>query len=144
MAKRSAEREQFLADLLTGAIEHAGYGFPAAKVWHCPDGAPGQWYAEITDRYLEPGDEGYGETQRVDLDTMAKGLGVIRDAVLKEVRHDGPVPHNAKTGERLYFGGEARRDLLLADRTNGDDGDYDVIGALAVLECALFGRVVYA
>ncbi len=83
------------------------------------------------------------ETWRVDLDTMAKGLGIIRSAVMREVEHDGPVPHNKDTGERLYFGGEARRELMLADRSNGEDGDYDVIGALAVLECALFGRVVY-
>ncbi len=83
------------------------------------------------------------ETWRVDLDTMAKGLGIIRNAVMREVEHDGLVPHNKDTGERLYFGGESRRLLMLADRTNGEDGDYDVVSALAVLECGLFGRVSY-
>lgn len=83
------------------------------------------------------------ETWRVDLDTIAKGLGIIRNAVMREVPNDGKVPHNKATGDRLGYGGESRRLLLLADRTNGEDGDYDVVGALATLECALFGRVIY-
>lgn len=120
MSTRSPARKQFLTDLLITAIEHAGYGFPEDLSYQ-PDGDDP--HAFIIDRYESEGlriDE--LEQYYVDLDTMAHGLGIIRD-------------WNHKA--------EWVKDLLLADRTNGDDGDYDVIGALAVLECALFGEVVY-
>lgn len=143
-ARRSPERIAWLTNLLIDAIEHAGYGFPGAVEYEPND--DGTAYAVIYDRFEEDDDPNTPpkETWRIDLDTMAKGLGIIRNAVMKEVENDGPVPHNKDTGDRLYFGGEVRRQLLLADRTNGDDGDYDVFGALAVLECAIFGHVMYA
>jgi len=83
----------------------------------------------------------------INLDTFARGLGVIRNAVPKvDERYpdDGEVLHNRKTGERLYLSSYLREDILAADRTNGEEGDIDVVGALAVLECGLFGKVVYA
>lgn len=133
---RSAARTEFLSDLFTTAMAHGGYG--QFTVSDYTD-------TSATVTFHEDGPE--GGTHRVNLDTMARGLRVIRDAVLRDpggYMTGALVPHNAETGQRLYFGGDARRALLLADRTNGDKGDYDVIGALAVLECALFGRVVYA
>lgn len=146
---RTPEREQFLADLLCGAIEHCGYGFPGVAEWHCPDGRPGEWYALIVDRY----DEDDNTVHRVDLDTMAKGLGIIRrafvatDGVPTKYQPSGSgdaIYVHPTTWERLYLGSELRSDLLECDRSNGDEGDYDVIGALAVLECAMFGSVTYA
>lgn len=126
--KRSAEREQFLSDLLVTAIEHAGYGFPGIVEYEPePDGNPGASFAVIYDRYEEDEDQDEpSKTWRIDIDTMAKGLGVVR-----KFRRDG------KAGAQFVT------DLLLSDRTNADDGDYDVIGALLVLECALFGDQVY-
>lgn len=121
MATRSPERKQFLTDLLCTAIEHAGYGFPEALVYE-PDAD--QPHAFIIDRYESEGvADGDLEQYRIDLDTMAHGLRVIEKWDRKP---DWAV------------------ELLVASRTNGDDGDYDVIGALAVLECALFGQVTYA
>lgn len=138
---RTAERNQFLADVLVTAIEHRGYGFSYAVEYVYDDDAPENTYAVIRDRY----DEESTETFRVTVDTMAKGLGIIRRAIVATVESgEGTYLHNADTFEQLYYGGDNRSDLLLADRTNGEDGDVDVIGALAVLECALFGRVVYA
>lgn len=139
MRERTEERKRFLADLLCTAIEHAGYGFPMAREWEYADEAPGEAYALIRDRY-DPDDKTW---HRVDIDTMAKGLGVIRSAFIATCDR-GTHHHNKDTFECLHFGGDERTELLLSDRTNGDDGDYDVVGALAVLECALFGRVVYA
>lgn len=136
---RTVEREEFLAYLLVGAIEHYGYGFPEIIKWHCPDERFGEWFAVITDRY----DETDPTTWRVDIDTMAKGLGIIKRAFMATCDR-GTHYHVADSFECLGFGGDERKELLLADRTNGDDGDYDVIGALAVLECALFGQVIYA
>ena len=137
MSTRTVARVEFLTDLFTTAMAHGGYG--QFTVSDYTDTS-----ATIT--FHE------GGTHRVSINTMAHGLRVIREAVMRPVddisRYSGGdpdmVPHNRKTGQRLYFGGDARKHLLKADETNGKDGDYDVIGALAVLECALFGRVVYA
>lgn len=120
---RTPERAQFLSDLLVTAIEHAGYGFPEVVEYVVePQGDPAGTYAVITNRY-EDEDE---TTYRVDLDTIAKGLGIAR-----KLPATGPVA-------------EWVRELLTADRTNHEDGDYDVVGALLVLECALFGEPTYA
>lgn len=126
MTKRSPEREEFLANMLDGAIEHAGYGFSYALEYKWEDLPPAEQYAVIEDRYVEADDPEYGKTWRVDIDTMAHGLAVFRDKV-----------------KDLETPAEWVKLLLLADRTNGDDGDCDVIGALAVLECAVFGEIVY-
>lgn len=129
MVKRSEAREQFLSDLLVTAIEHAGYGFPGIVEYEPePNGVPGKSFAVIYDRYEEDDSANPPvKTWRVDLDTMAKGLGVIRK-------------HRAHG----KAGAEWVSDLLKSDLTNAEDGDYDVVGALYVLECALFGDGVYA
>lgn len=139
MTTRTPEREQFLLNLFTTAIENGGMGFFAVSAYRWMNRPPAEAYAVIEAEHPQTGED---TEWRIDIDTMAKGLGVIRNAVLKPTE-DGEVRHNRDTGERLGFGGGQRRELLLADRTNGDDGEYDVIGALAVLECALFGTVVY-
>lgn len=113
-------RKQFLTDLLITAIEHGGYGFPEILEYEPDAETP---YAVITDRYDEPGDPDALPQTRVTTATMVKGLNKIR-------KTENP--------------SEWVRDLIKADRTNGDDGDYDVIGALAVLEYALFGEIRYA
>ncbi len=120
---RSEARAEFLGYLLTTAMEHSGYGFPELEEYHVPEGHFDEWFAVITNRYLDAEDDDYGKTYRVDINTMAKGLGILR-------KTENP--------------SDWVKELLVADRTNGADGDYDVIGALAVLECALFGFVVYA
>lgn len=130
--KRSPEREQFLLDVFTTAIENYGHGWFWVTAYKWEGLPPSEAYAEIT---AQDDDKQY----RVTIDTMARGLTVVREAEL-----NGDVVRVNAKGEPLGFGGEARRQLLIADRTNGEDGDYDVIGALAVLECALFGRVIYA
>lgn len=138
MTTRSAARTEFLNDLLDAAISCHGYGWFEVDEYPDVDNA--------ADAYAVIREPGTNEEFRVTLDTMARGLRIIRDATLgPAVDHDGDlVRTNASTGNRLYFGGVVRDDLLKADRTNGEDGDFDVIGALAVLECALFGHVEYA
>jgi hypothetical protein len=127
-------RTEFLTDLLVTAIENCGYGW-----FEVDEYDPDQGTATITDSHT-------GLEYKVNLSTMSKGLGVIREATLGPATdHNGfPVQTNRETGDRLYFGGPPRTDLLICDQTNGEDGEYDVIGALAVLECGLFGQVVYA
>lgn len=124
---RTDQRAQFLSDVLVTAIEHSGYGFPGIIEYEPePDGDARKSYAVIYDRYeAEDSDKAPEQTWRIDIDTMAKGLGIVRK--MSRATH-----------------AEWVADLQDADRTNGDDGDYDVVGALLVLECALFGKGVYA
>lgn len=133
---RSAARTQFLLDAFTAAIENDGYGqFACHEYKHTGDDPHA---------VIEFDDD---ETQHhIDLDTMARGVGVIRaarPAVDAKYPDDGEVLHNAATGVRLFLSTAARANILLADRTNGYDGDIDVVAALAVLECAVFGAVTY-
>jgi len=139
MKTRSPERIEFLNDLLETAMSHAGYGF--FHVVRSDDTDKTNPTVVIEDKDDE------SETHTVTFDTLTKGLGVIRAAVLQEVTdHDGThsVYHNKKTGQRLYMSASMRDNILRANRTNGYEGDLDVLDALAVLECGLFGAVVYA
>lgn len=135
MRTRTPERIEFLYYLLCAAIEHNGYGFSRATKVHLDDANMAESYAIIFDRYEREEemilgkagpDSKSAETWRVDIDTMAKGLGIARKLVSR--------PEGAASWVK---------NLLLADRTNGDDGDYDVVGALLVLECAIFGEPTY-
>jgi hypothetical protein len=136
--KRSKARGEFLVGVFTTAIENYGYGWFLVHEYRHEGRAPEEVYAVIEE---EEGDS--GQVYSINIDTMAAGLAVIRNAIVA-TSDDGTYLHNAETFERLGFGGDERDQLLLADRTNGDDGDCDVVGALAVLECALFGEVRYA
>jgi hypothetical protein len=138
--RRSPARTEFLTDILVTAIEHNGAGFCHALEYRPTD--DGTAYALIVDS-----EEPDGEQWRVDLDTIATGLGIIRNATLKEFpRGDGTEQAyaNKTTGERLYLDADLRAQILAADRTNHEEGDIDVTGALAILECAIFGKVIYA
>jgi hypothetical protein len=137
MIERTPEREKFLLDVLTTAVEHAGYGFFDVEeyVW---DVAPREAYADIVMREDYEPEEG-NNNWHLTIDTIATGLGIIRRA---KPNADGVL--TTTDGKILWFGGNERRALLAADASNGDEGDLDVIGALAVVECALFGCVVYA
>lgn len=120
MGRRTAERTAFLSDVLETALYHSGYGWFRVVEYDADKGVA------VIEEYESCGACKEHERHTVDLDTIAKGLGVLRRT------------------EPAGFAGEALTMLRLADRTNGDDGDYDVIGGLAVIECALFGKVVYA
>jgi len=121
---RTPERAEFLSNVLTTALEHAGYGFPG--ILEYPDVEnPADVYAVIYDRYEEESggtdDWRPSQTWRVDVDTIAHGLGVLKEK---------------------YRPGGHLRELFAADRDN-DAGDIDVVGALAILEAALFGDITY-
>ena len=137
--KRTAEREQFLADVLTTAVEggindwayvseykHEYTPVPVAETFAIVH--------EVDPSDVEEDDEGYAiRGLRVDIDTIAKGIGVIKS--WKAERDFQP----------NYFGdgGAYWREFLLADRTNGDDGDYDAIVADWIVQAGLFGTIIY-
>lgn len=128
MKTRTAERIGFLADLLIASIEHNGYGFPGVVEYKAPTDRPADTYAVIYNRYDVEEWDGEGTnpravTWRITIDTMAKGIGVLR----KKYGTDA---------------GPYMKELFEANREN-DASITDVVGALAVLEAALFGDVVY-
>jgi hypothetical protein len=132
--ERSVERTEFLSDVLVTAIESGSSGWFVVDEYE-PDGPDAHAVIRADD---EP-----GAPRRVTLGTIAHGLAIIRDARPRPVEDGVLVLHNAGTGQRLYMSYDMRRRIMLADRTNGDDGDLDVVDALAILECALFGAVTY-
>jgi hypothetical protein len=129
MVIRTPERAEFLSGLLVTAIEHFGYGFPGVLEYDGIPDNPADAYAVIYDRYDDDQEamETPSVTYRVTIDTMAKGLGIVR-----------------KMASRPEGIAAWVKDLILSDRTNGDDGDFDVLGALLVLECAIFGEPTYS
>jgi hypothetical protein len=136
----TTRRQEFLTDILTGAVENGGHGWFVVHEYVWEDTT--EPYAVIE----EDGDTD-NETFRVDLGVIRKGLHVIGQAEMRELTegHDAgtSVLHNAKTGQRLYLAASRRAEILKASRTNGEDGDLDVLDYLAIVECALFGAVTY-
>lgn len=131
MVTRTAERTEFLTDIVVTAIENYGYGWFSVEDYDCDNGT-----ARIFDQHDD--DAPYD----VSIDVIAKGLGVIRDAVSISHFEDFTLA-NLKTGRQLYMSVYTRKAIMEADREN-DAGNLDVVDALAILECGLFGQVVYA
>jgi hypothetical protein len=138
MATRTAEREQFLADIIIGAVE-GGTGYWAVCLWyrHDDEGETAAVLGEETE-LIEYADQFLatygrkvkigelieaGKAAKVTVETVAKGLGRI------------------KRGEV-----GVRSDILEAIK-QGDaenDGCYiDADGADVIVQAGLFGEVVY-
>lgn len=126
--KRTEKREEFLADILTTAIEGGINDWAEVHEYRWENLAHRDYFAVIAD--ME--DEDF-EPVKITIDTIAKGIGVIK-SWKKE-----------KNFEPNYFGdgGAYWRQFLLADRTNGDDGDYDAIVADWIVQAGIFGEIVY-
>ena len=118
--KRSPEREQFLNDLLVTAIE-GGINYWAwitdAEQTHDKQGRV-TGYKSVTIREKENGDQTY----TITIDTMATGI----NRLLKRLSYD------------------IAADLHLANKTNGDDGDFDALDADQIVQHAIFDKSVYA
>lgn len=135
----TAERIEFLTDCLVGAVEHHRYGWFDVDEWEPSE--DGTAYALVTEQDEEQAQH------RLDLDTVRKGLQVIRDAKLADIDAGvcgvDQVLANAETGERLYLAERYWETIAEADREN-DATEIDVVLALAIVECGLFGQVRYA
>lgn len=119
MAKSPA-RIQFLSDILTTAIE-GGINYWAQfssieKVDDANDILGWRYESAVIHDYDDP-----SEKYTINLDVVAKGLGILRK-------------RNA----------DRDKELLLANRTNGDEGDFDAWDADKIIQFALFGELVYA
>lgn len=123
MTKRSEEREQFLKDVLCTAVESYGYTpwFQFGS-WDYEAGTVKVWHDV-------EGDGSYSDgPHSVDLDKIATALNRFCDEV-------SALPNR----ENTYAW-----QLVVANRTNGDEGDFDVTTADAVLQIAVLGKEVYA
>lgn len=125
MRTRTAERETFLKDIIITAVENYGYGWFSVSAYD-PDNGTARIHEEEE-----------GTSHSVNVETIARGIGVIRRAEIV----NGDLM--AEDGKPLYMSEGHRKRILESSREN-DAGELDVIDALAVLECGLFGRVVYA
>lgn len=126
MPSRSAEREQFLKDILITAIESGYEGVGYWAVHRDYDHEAG------TVTLLDREDDNFGEEDGQDhyditIETIATGLRRLLD---------GSIP--------FFPSGYSGLDQLrLADRTNGEDGDYDADVADAIVQAGIFGKLVF-
>ena len=129
--KRTVEREVFLGDILATAVEGGINYWADVSNWFWHDLGAEDWIATITDAN-DPDDPDFPETV-INTDTIAHGISVIK-SWKKE-----------KDFQPNYFGdgGAYWREFLKADRTNGDDGDYDAIIADWIVQAGIFGEIVY-
>lgn len=128
--QRTDERKQFLTDVLTTAVE-GGINYWAAVSGYRWDVPLGEARVDVWES--EEADDDFGThwpsdyvPKHVTIDTIAHGI-----AVLTEQRKD------AQPGS--YW----RSGFLAANRTNGDEGDYDAGIADDILQAGIFGEVVY-
>jgi hypothetical protein len=127
--RRSPERVQFLKDVLITAVE-GGINYWGAVADYDPDAGtvtvyemeegefdPGTGYVEYPDNYVP---------HKVTIETIAHGIAVLLE------QRKGHDPKN-------YW-----HQFVIANRTNGEDGDYDAGQADDILQAGLFDTVVYA
>jgi hypothetical protein len=120
--KRSEKRTEFLVNVLITGVETYGYTpwFQFDK--YDPD------YGTVTVWHDKDDDGTYTDgPYDIDLDKIASALGKFEKKVMA-------LPEPAKT--YAY-------QMVLANRSNGDDGDYDVTTADAVMQIAVLGEEIY-
>lgn len=117
MIKRSPERVKFLSDLMLTGMQGAHYWGTAFTL----DDAANSWTVED------------GEDDKeyvVTIDTIARGIRILTTGDNK--------------GKAFTMSGmDYWKQFLLANRTNGEDGDYDSDIADNVLQAGIFGEVIY-
>lgn len=125
---RSQARKQFLFDLFTTAIEGGINYWAEVEGYRCSlDGTKEDldgFYATIT---RSEGD--WDGEKRIDIEVIDRGLALFRQQV-----SDGKIGYPG--------GGDYFEQLVVADQSDGDDGDYDACGADCVVQLGLFGEVV--
>lgn len=132
--------KQFTDDMVTTAVENGGVGWFRVDEYRWQNLAPGEAFAVVHDQ-----EDDEPVPHRIDRACVLAGLAVIATCVLREIPGGEEVPHNATTGERLYMHRTMVERIMraMADPEDGA-GDMDALDALAIVECGLFGRVVYA
>lgn len=116
MAK-SAKREQFIQDLFVTAIEGGidyWANFQSINKIDKPGDTLGWWYESV---HIIDDD---GDSYVIDKNTIVKGINML-----------------------VKLNADRDKHLILANRTNGDDGDFDALDADKIVQFGLFGELVY-
>lgn len=140
MTTRTAERLEALSYILSDGLSYSWFEVSA----HDSDAVTATVWVDDEDD-----EEGtYGRKVTVDADDVARGLRMVREYFNGERElYNGEwnyylekdpnwKPSKGSTDSYLY-------QLILFDRTNGEDGDYDANTADMVMQYAIFGEVRY-
>lgn len=151
MPARSAEREQFLADVLTTAIEGGiGYWSQCTQYQWVDDeqvrvvvGKRQGDTAHATIHVLKDDESGY-EDEGHDLtpDVIAKGFGILRKLVADRTNFNGHPALSTPDGRDAYLS-VSHRTHLMGAYTECEAGDIDSDDADNIVQLALFGKIVY-
>lgn len=114
------DRKQFLFDTVVTAAEH-GISYWAIVCDYRWNNNPEKLYAMV--RIQDAESEKY---HSITLETVAKGLRRI-----------------CVTGEPIQLRDDIYENILLANRTNGAQGDIDAECADVIVQVGLFGDVIY-
>lgn len=115
--KRSPERIQFLEDVLTTAIEGGIQYWSEVFIYNID----GETFATIAD---EDGE------YNITIDTIAKGIRILTTG------------DNAGHAFSMC-GMDYWKQFILANKTNGEDGDFDADIADNIVQAGIFGEIVY-
>nr|WP_296774146.1 hypothetical protein [Rhodococcus sp. (in: high G+C Gram-positive bacteria)] len=124
MTQRTAERTEFLSDLLLTATSGITYWATVTD----PEALVEKVRTRTAIESITLVDQEESSTHTVTLDDVARGLQQLSSGSL----------NYSNMG---YDETPAR--LRLLDKTNGDESDYDAFDADAVVQAALFGKIVY-
>lgn len=132
MTARTHEREQWLADVLATAVEGGVNGWAQITDYQYADDAPGQaratfWFEPIDDKPVEVDKDG-DTSIVVTIDVVARGMRVLREQ---------------RAADPSWAGSTSWKYVLESNRTNGEDGDYDADDASCIVQCGMFGDVVF-
>lgn len=132
MTRRSDKRAEFLASVMTTAIE-GGISYWAEVGnyrWGFSDLGKSDGSKLVEDEQafanatVWDGEDDEAKPVEVDIETIAKGIRLVSDG-------------------KVSISNDRRANVMLANRTNGDDGDIDADIADCILQAGMFGEVVY-
>src|SRR5262245_20783138 len=139
MANRSEKRKQFLIDVMVTAVESSPYTpWFAFREYDPERGCVAVYHDKNDDGKYSDG------PHKIDLDGIAHGLKLFREAWANPPTYHSPVTNKDELMYSPRNRDSYRYQMLLADDTNGDDGDFDVTTADAVMQFAVLGEEIYS
>lgn len=146
MTARSAERTQFLADVLTTAIEGGVNYWATITNYSVSLGHAENTTATLTET-MEDAPSGAASytpaIHTVTIDTIARGVNLIAKSTPNKLVNGLPdTNYSAEHGGIRYLSPGTRSAVIAASRIN-DAGELDASDADAIVQVALFGEVTY-
>jgi hypothetical protein len=135
MSNLTADRKQFLADIFTTALEGGISYWSSCSTYHW---SKGDGSSDLDGFYAAITDEEDGTDYRIDRQVIQRGVGLFVRYCNGEINSNGGPGDGQRLPSDHYW-----RQFLAANRTNGDDGDYDADVADNIVQFGLFGKVVY-